>query len=120
MQDIASVQKSKSFWGWVAFVTGIVASWLLLNAFIGAGTGFINAFLTLRANGAADPAELAGDISIGLLTGFWGVINSLIFLIPCIIALVKYRKLRKQITTADQLNKQEAEQGGDGDAEQAV
>ncbi|MCE2959716.1 MAG: hypothetical protein ACK56K_10615 [Akkermansiaceae bacterium] len=111
MQDIASVQKSKSFWGWIAFVTGIVASWLLLNAIIGAGTVFIKAFLTLRANGAADPAVLAGDISIGLLTGLWGVIYSLIFLIPCIIALVKYRKLRKQITTADQLNNNNVEQG---------
>ncbi len=117
MQNTASVQKSKSFWGWVAFVTGIIASWLLLNALIVAGTTFINAFLTLRANGGADPAELAGDISIGLLTGFWGVINSLIFLIPCIIALVKYHKLRKQITTTVQ---QEAEQGADGDAEEAV
>ena len=120
MPNTASVQKSKSFWGWVAFVTGIIASWLLLNALIVAGTGFINALLILRENGAADPDELAGDISFGLLTGFWGVINSLIFLIPCIIALVKYRKLRKEIRTGDQLNKQEAEQVGDGDAEEAV
>ncbi|MES2982628.1 MAG: MotA/TolQ/ExbB proton channel family protein [Verrucomicrobiota bacterium] len=119
MQNTASLQKSKSFWGYVAFVTGFFASCILLNALIVGGNGLIKTFLTLRANGGGDPVELAGGISVGLLTIFWGVIISLIFLIPCNIALNKYRKLRKQITTSDKLNKQEVEDG-DGDAEEAV
>ena len=120
MQNIASLQKSKSFWGWVALVSGIGVSWLLLNALIGVVTGLINPFSTLRAYGTADPSELAGDISIALLTGFWGAIFSIIFLIPFVIAVIKYRKFRLLLSITNYSQNQESEQGGDGDAEEAV
>jgi biopolymer transport protein ExbB/TolQ len=80
-------------------------------------TGFINAFSNLREAGAADPAELAGDISVALLTGLWGAIFSLVFLIPFIIAIIKYRRFRRLISTTVSIQTKEAEQGGDGDAE---
>jgi len=120
MQNIESVQKSKTFWGWVASVSGICTSLLLLNALIGVVTEFVKLFVTLRAAGAADPAELAADISFALLTGLWGVIFSLVFLIPFTISLIKYRSKRRLLATTNDAQNKEAEQDADGDAEEAV
>lgn len=106
MQNTTNVQKSKAVWGWIALSSGIGASWLLLNTLIGVASGFIHAFATLRASGGADPAELASDISVAILTGLWSFIFSLIFLIPCLIAFVNYRRLgRLLVATCDLKNK---------------
>ena len=40
--------------------------------------GMVGAFATLASAGQADPSQLAGDISVALLTTFWGLIISLI------------------------------------------
>ena len=40
--------------------------------------GMIGAFATLATTGQADPSDLAGDISVALLTTFWGLIISII------------------------------------------
>lgn len=40
--------------------------------------GMVGAFATLGKTGQADPAQLAGDISVALLTTFWGLINAII------------------------------------------
>ena len=42
--------------------------------------GMVGAFATLASAGQADPSQLAGDISVALLTTFWGLIISLIAL----------------------------------------
>ncbi len=40
--------------------------------------GMVEAFAVLAATGQADPTELAGSISVALLTTFWGLIISII------------------------------------------
>ena len=40
--------------------------------------GMVGAFATLSSSGQADPAALAGDISVALLTTFWGLICAII------------------------------------------
>lgn len=47
---------------------------------LGTVIGMVSAFGTLKTSGGADPAQLAGDISVALLTTLWGLINS----IPCL------------------------------------
>lgn len=44
--------------------------------------GMVGAFAILSISGSADPAILAGEISVALLTTFWGLINAIIA-IPC-------------------------------------
>jgi biopolymer transport protein ExbB len=48
---------------------------------LGTVIGMVSAFATLKTAGAADPSQLAGDISVALLTTLWGLLNA----IPCII-----------------------------------
>ena len=40
--------------------------------------GMVGAFAILAESGQADPTQLAGSISVALLTTFWGLINSII------------------------------------------
>jgi biopolymer transport protein ExbB len=48
---------------------------------LGTVIGMVGCFATLSSSGAADPSQLAGDISVALLTTLWGLINA----IPCIV-----------------------------------
>ncbi len=50
--------------------------------------GMVEAFAVLAATGQADPTELAGSISVALLTTFWGLIISIIA-VPCFFFLKK-------------------------------
>ena len=44
--------------------------------------GMVGAFSSLSTTGSADPAALAGDIQIALLTTFWGLLTA----IPSLVA----------------------------------
>ncbi len=50
--------------------------------------GMVEAFALLASTGQADPTELAGSISVALLTTFWGLIISIIA-VPCFFFLKK-------------------------------
>ncbi len=54
---------------------------------LGTIIGMIGAFGTLGVTGSADPSMLAGDISVALLTTFWGLSNA----IPCLIAYFYFK-----------------------------
>ena len=56
--------------------------------------GMVGAFATLAEAGQADPSQLAGDISVALLTTFWGLIISLIAL-PAFFFLKKTAQSRE-------------------------
>ena len=56
--------------------------------------GMVGAFATLAEAGQADPSQLAGDISVALLTTFWGLIISLIAL-PAFFFLKKAAQARE-------------------------
>lgn len=65
---------------WINYVSLIAQASPMLGL-TGTVIGMVNAFATLKTAGAADPAQLAGDISVALLTTLWGLINA----IPCIL-----------------------------------
>ena len=68
---------------------------------VGTIVGLIGAFSTLQQTGGADPAALAGDISVALLTTVWGLVSSALAVIPFIVFLVlflKYRKILREIS----------------------
>ena len=50
----------------------------LVAGLFGTVQGMVGAFGTLATAGQADPTQLAGDISVALLTTFWGLINAII------------------------------------------
>ncbi len=50
--------------------------------------GMVGAFAMLATSGQADPTDLAGSISVALLTTFWGLIISIIA-VPCFFFLKK-------------------------------
>jgi biopolymer transport protein ExbB len=68
---------------WINYVSLIAQASPMLGL-TGTVIGMVSAFATLQAGGAADPAVLAGDISVALLTTLWGLFNA----IPCIISYV--------------------------------
>ena len=56
--------------------------------------GMVGAFAILAESGQADPAQLAGSISVALLTTFWGLIISIIAL-PAFFFLKKLAQARE-------------------------
>ncbi len=56
--------------------------------------GMVEAFAVLSATGQADPTQLAGSISVALLTTFWGLIISIIAL-PAFFFLKKSAQARE-------------------------
>jgi len=52
----------------------------------------ISAFKTMSASGAADPSELAGDISAALIGPMVCIPFALIALVLFIIAIIRHRK----------------------------
>jgi biopolymer transport protein ExbB len=66
---------------WINYISVIAQASPMLGL-LGTVMGMVSAFATLRTAGAADPSQLAGDISVALLTTLWGLINA----IPCIIS----------------------------------
>jgi len=65
---------------WINYISVIAQASPMLGL-TGTVIGMVNAFGTLKTAGAADPSQLAGDISVALLTTLWGLFNA----IPCII-----------------------------------
>ena len=68
--------------------------------------GMVLAFETLATAGSADPSQLAGSISVALLTTFWGLIISIIAL-PAFFFLKKHaQKLESECvnTVAEMMN----------------
>ena len=63
-----------------------------------AGTviGMMSAFQTLSETGQAEPGDLSGPISFALLTTMYGLILSLLAVIPLVLALTKLRFYRKK------------------------
>ena len=55
-----------------------VFKWINMLALCAQISPMLGAFGTLATAGQADPTQLAGDISVALLTTFWGLINAII------------------------------------------
>lgn len=99
--ELANVIRSKKWFGWAAFVCGVIVILPPMIGIVGTIVGMVGAFSTLQKTGGADPSELAGDISVALLTTVWGLLASAFALIPFIVFLVlflKYRKILREIS----------------------
>jgi len=62
---------------------------------IGTVEGMVHAFGVLSKTGEADPATLAGDISVSLLTSMWGLVISVVAFLVLIGVLIRFFTLPK-------------------------
>ena len=85
--------KRRRFWGrsmiWAA---GFVIVPPMLGA-VGTVVGMVRAFGQLGATGQADPAELAGDISIAVQSTMWGSLIAAPAFVFLLISIVRYSSL---------------------------
>jgi biopolymer transport protein ExbB len=75
-----SVNESRKIMTWINYIS-VCAQASPMLGLLGTVIGMVGCFGTLKTSGAADPGQLAGDISVALLTTLWGLINA----IPCIV-----------------------------------
>ena len=75
-----TVNENRKIMTWINYISVIAQASPMLGL-LGTVIGMVSAFATLQTSGGADPGQLAGDISVALLTTLWGLINA----IPCII-----------------------------------
>ncbi len=88
----SSAEQKRRFWGKMIWISAIS---LVLSICIGVATYVIavmNAFSTLGKTGAADPAELAGNISNALIGALVCAPIAFIALVLFVIAIVRHRK----------------------------
>jgi len=100
--DAARVARSKKLFGWAACLFGIGVVAPPIPGLIGTIQGMAGAFVELDQTGTADPSMLAGEVSAALLTTFWGLIVSVLSLIPFLVFLLlflKRRKILRSLTT---------------------
>ncbi len=102
MADFTNNEARKNM-QWINYISLIAQASPMLGL-LGTVIGMVSAFATLQTAGAADPAQLAGDISVALLTTLWGLLNA----IPCILVFFilknKYNGLvAESVYTAEEL-----------------
>jgi len=100
--DFTNNESRKSM-QWINYISLIAQASPMLGL-LGTVIGMVSAFGTLKTAGAADPSQLAGDISVALLTTLWGLLNA----IPCILCFYilknKYNALvSESVHTAEEL-----------------
>lgn len=76
-----SINENRKNMTWINYIS-LVAQAAPMLGLLGTVIGMVSAFGTLGQTGQADPAQLAGDISVALLTTMWGLITAL----PALIA----------------------------------
>lgn len=96
MADFSTNETRKSM-TWVNYIS-LCAQASPMLGLLGTVIGMVGAFGTLAETGSADPAQLAGDISVALLTTLWGLINA----IPCI-SMFFFFKNRLTALTAESI-----------------
>ena len=94
-------QRARRRWGWAAVVSGgfvlipLVSSvWSIIRV-VG------SAMAELERSGRGDPEVLAGEISVILLSIFWGVVFVAIASVALVICLMFYRKHRRAALRLD-------------------
>lgn len=75
-----TINENRKTMTWINYIS-VCAQASPMLGLLGTVIGMVSAFSTLQQSGGADPSQLAGDISVALLTTLWGLINA----IPCII-----------------------------------
>ncbi len=75
-----TINENRKMMTWINYVS-VVGQTAPMLGLLGTVLGMVSAFATLKSSGGADPSQLAGDISVALLTTLWGLITA----IPCIV-----------------------------------
>lgn len=83
-----TANENRKIMTWINYIS-VTAQASPMLGLLGTVIGMVSAFATLKQSGGADPAQLAGDISVALLTTLWGLINA----IPCIIVFFILKNL---------------------------
>ena len=71
-----TINENRKGMTWINYIA-LVAQAAPMLGLLGTVIGMVSAFSTLGATGQADPAQLAGDISVALLTTMWGLITAI-------------------------------------------
>ena len=93
------VKRRRKFWLraiWIS-IAGVIIP--LMFGLIGTVEGMVHAFGVLSKTGEADPATLAGDISVSLLTSMWGLVISVVAFLVLIGVLIRFFTLPKVMGT---------------------
>lgn len=96
MADFTTNETRKSM-TWINYIS-LCAQASPMLGLLGTVIGMVGCFGTLAESGSADPSQLAGDISVALLTTLWGLINA----IPCI-SMFFYFKNQLSALTSDSI-----------------
>jgi flagellar motor component MotA len=105
--DVAKATRSKSRFGWAALLCGLGVVITPLIGIVGTIGGMVGAIDELNSTGTADPSALADDISTTMLSLFWGLLISLLSLIPFIIFLVLFLKQKKALRQHSLMNRRQ-------------
>jgi biopolymer transport protein ExbB len=89
-----TVNENRKIMTWINYIS-VCAQASPMLGLLGTVIGMVGAFGTLKTSGAADPGQLAGDISVALLTTLWGLINA----IPCIVVFYILKNRFATVTT---------------------
>ena len=76
-----TINENRKGMTWINYIA-LVAQAAPMLGLLGTVIGMVSAFSTLGQTGQADPAQLAGDISVALLTTMWGLMTA----IPALLA----------------------------------
>lgn len=71
-----SVNENRKNMVWINYISLVAQSAPMVGLF-GTVLGMVAAFATLASEGAADPSELASNISTALLTTLWGLVTAI-------------------------------------------
>jgi biopolymer transport protein ExbB len=71
-----TINENRKSMTWVNYIS-LVAQAAPMLGLLGTVIGMVQAFGILGATGQADPAQLAGSISVALLTTMWGLITAI-------------------------------------------
>ena len=88
-----SVNENRKSMTWINYIS-LVAQAAPMLGLLGTVIGMVGAFGKLGITGQANPAELAGDISVALLTTMWGLITA----IPSLLAYYFFKSRLSSLT----------------------
>ena len=93
----SDAEQKRKFWGKMIWISAISLALSVCMGIAAPVLGMIRAFSKLKTAGAADPEQLAGDISLALLGSLIAVPFALIALVLFIIAIIRHRKFSNPI-----------------------
>jgi biopolymer transport protein ExbB len=89
-----SINEQRKNMMWINYIS-LVAQAAPMLGLLGTVIGMVSAFKTLAVTGQAEPAALAGDISVALLTTMWGLITA----IPALLAYYFFKARLGNLTS---------------------